>query len=170
MKTNVYRKWNMLEAVLMEMCMEAKRDGLVLELQNYHKHPLTTTTRILNKITEGASWISDRYRTLEELAYHLISCFSVQEWEDINLDDEPEAVQHKAFIGMLIRDLDGDFDFSRRIKIIRQINGMTQMEVTAAAGVTPASFAMYETGKTIPGGKILRKLADVMPICGRYLI
>lgn len=46
-------------------------------------------------------------------------------------------------------------------KTMRKRAGMTQMQVANALGVTNAAVSQWETGKTMPKGESLLKLAKI---------
>ena len=51
--------------------------------------------------------------------------------------------------------------FPERLKDLRKENGMTQIELATALGVSSGTVAMWETGKRKPSFEMLEKLTQV---------
>ena len=50
------------------------------------------------------------------------------------------------------------------IREFRELNAMTQEELSEAIGVNRVTLSKYETDESIPGGKVLRNLAQVLHV------
>lgn len=59
--------------------------------------------------------------------------------------------------------------FSERLKVAREVKGMTQLELAQAIAVSLASVKSWERGTTNVNGLNLKKISDVLGVSEEYL-
>lgn len=57
-----------------------------------------------------------------------------------------------------------------RIKELRKLQGLTQIDLAAKLGVSLSSIAMWETGKRIPGFKSLNTMSELFDKSIEYIL
>jgi len=62
------------------------------------------------------------------------------------------------------------FNFSTKIKILRQENHLTQEEFGKIFGIVKSTVSMYENGKSIPDDKLKSKIADYFNVSIDWLM
>ncbi len=60
--------------------------------------------------------------------------------------------------------------FSRRLRQLRKISGMTQLQVSQLLSLDRSTYAYYETGKTCPAFDTLLRLSQIYNVSTDYLI
>ena len=61
-------------------------------------------------------------------------------------------------------------DFASRLKALREIRGLTQMEAAKSLKMCRSTYAYYEVGKTEPSLAQLRDMAIVYDVSTDYLL
>ncbi|OQQ91803.1 hypothetical protein B6U55_07015 [Ligilactobacillus salivarius] len=59
---------------------------------------------------------------------------------------------------------------TQRIKDLRKLQGLTQIELADKLGVSLSSVAMWETGKRVPGFKTLNDLSELFDKSIEYIL
>ena len=59
--------------------------------------------------------------------------------------------------------------FNENLKKLRQIHGLTQMQMASKLNVSPSAIGMYEQGRRIPDSDILKKICKVFNVSMDYL-
>ena len=59
--------------------------------------------------------------------------------------------------------------FGRRLRESRKLAGLTQVELAKQLGVNRQAVGHWETGRNLPEGKTLRKLAEVLGVSAMWL-
>lgn len=57
-----------------------------------------------------------------------------------------------------------------KLRAIRSLRGMTQVQLAEAAGVSPTAVAEYELGKRDLRADTIRKLCEAMGVQVRYIV
>lgn len=63
-----------------------------------------------------------------------------------------------------------DTDFSKRIKQLRKTSDMKQSEMAKLFHVSQQTVGAWETGRSTPGGDMLKRLADYFNVSIDYLL
>jgi transcriptional regulator with XRE-family HTH domain len=59
---------------------------------------------------------------------------------------------------------DSGFDLGQRLKLVRELNGLSQRELARRAGVTNSNISMIEQGAVSPSVSSLARLLDAIPL------
>ncbi|MDQ2075692.1 helix-turn-helix domain-containing protein [Marinimicrobium sp. ABcell2] len=57
-----------------------------------------------------------------------------------------------------------EFDLGQRLKLVRELNGLSQRELARRAGVTNSNISMIEQGAVSPSVSSLARLLDAIPL------
>jgi transcriptional regulator with XRE-family HTH domain len=60
--------------------------------------------------------------------------------------------------------------FSKRLKEVRELRGLNQVDLANKAGLQPTAISHFETGGRAPSFDNLRRLADALNVSTDYLI
>ena len=78
--------------------------------------------------------------------------------------------QQAVFVVLLIRVVKIMSEFGRRLKNLREKNGMTQINLSTRLGMSQESISSYERGNSYPSIDVLEEVANFFNVSADYLL